>query len=197
MNFLDIAKRRYSCREFDGKDVSEADMKTILNAGLLAPSSLGLEPWEFWVVKGKKLETLKECCNSKRQFETCSFAVLILSYQDFSPQSDYVQKALKRREDYERVSKLYSPFLERVKGDLALKYGSEQAHLACMNLVNAAASINVDSCIIGGFEPSCVREKFAIPKELFCALILTFGYQKEEPKREKTRFSFEEKVKFL
>ncbi len=40
------------CSEFDNdRQVSESDMRTILEVGRLSPSSFGLEPWQFLVIK--------------------------------------------------------------------------------------------------------------------------------------------------
>lgn len=41
----EVFKFRHACKEFDGgKSVSEADFRTILEAGRLSPSSFGFEP---------------------------------------------------------------------------------------------------------------------------------------------------------
>lgn len=198
MDYLALLRRRYACKEFNGELVNDEIIKNILEAGILTPSSLGLEPWEFWVVSKKEdLEKLKSCCNSKRQFETCGFSVLILVSNNYSSSSPVVIRALKRRLDYKAVLERYGVFLDSLKGEEARTYGSEQAHLACTNLVNAAMSYGVDSCIIGGFREECVAREFGVPEGLFCSLIVTFGYQKEEMKGQKIRFSFEEKVKFI
>ena len=42
---------RHACKQFDPtKVVSQENMRTILEAGRLSPSSFGLEPWKFLVV---------------------------------------------------------------------------------------------------------------------------------------------------
>ena len=48
--FLDIVKARYSCRNFKDSTMDAKVLENILEAGRLAPSSLGLEPWRFYVV---------------------------------------------------------------------------------------------------------------------------------------------------
>lgn len=62
MEFLEIVKARYSCRAFKDCLIDEKDLDYILEAGRLAPSSLGLEPWFFMWCKmlrrSKKLHKL-------------------------------------------------------------------------------------------------------------------------------------------
>ncbi|WP_300926318.1 nitroreductase family protein, partial [Helicobacter rodentium] len=51
--FLDIVKARYSCRNFKDSAIKQEDLEYILEAGRLSPSSLGLEPWRFYIVQDK------------------------------------------------------------------------------------------------------------------------------------------------
>lgn len=59
MNFLETVLTRRSVRQFDEeKIVTEKDLKTILTAGMYAPSAMNKQPWEFIVIQDK--ETLKK-----------------------------------------------------------------------------------------------------------------------------------------
>lgn len=52
MDFKEALTFRHACKVFDEyKIIEESDFIDILNAGVLAPSSMGLEPWEFEVVR--------------------------------------------------------------------------------------------------------------------------------------------------
>ena len=45
---LDAIQQRFACREFEaGRPVSQAELALLLEAGRLAPSAFGLEPWRF------------------------------------------------------------------------------------------------------------------------------------------------------
>ena len=55
-SILATANRRYATKAFDpSRQVSEEDLRTILEAGRLAPSSFGYEPWKFLVVRDEEL----------------------------------------------------------------------------------------------------------------------------------------------
>lgn len=48
MDFKEALTFRHACKVFDEyKIIEESDFIDILNAGVLAPSSMGLEPWEL------------------------------------------------------------------------------------------------------------------------------------------------------
>ena len=50
------ANRRYATKAFDpSRRVSQEGLRTILEAGRLAPSSFGYEPWRFLVVRDEDL----------------------------------------------------------------------------------------------------------------------------------------------
>jgi len=55
---LEIMKKRRSVRKYNGKPVSDEQVKTILKAGMLAPSAKNGKPWEFIVIRDK--EALKK-----------------------------------------------------------------------------------------------------------------------------------------
>ncbi len=52
---LDTIKRRRSIRQFTAAPVSDADIKTLLEAAMAAPSANDLRPWEFVVVRRQDL----------------------------------------------------------------------------------------------------------------------------------------------
>lgn len=58
---IESIKSRRSVRAYTDDDISEADLKTILECGMLAPSAVNEQPWEFVVFHDKKnLEKIAE-----------------------------------------------------------------------------------------------------------------------------------------
>jgi nitroreductase len=54
MEFLELAKARYSCRNYKDKEVEEEKIMAVLEAGRIAPSAANRQPWVFIVVREKK-----------------------------------------------------------------------------------------------------------------------------------------------
>lgn len=66
-NFHDLAQKRHSIRKYTDEAISADDVKTILEAALMAPSSKRSTPWEFVVIEDKeKLNAIAGC----REFGT-------------------------------------------------------------------------------------------------------------------------------
>ena len=62
MNFLELAKSRYSCRSFSNKEVETEKIKKILEAGRVAPTAVNYQPQRILVIQDKeKLDKLSEC----------------------------------------------------------------------------------------------------------------------------------------
>ncbi len=60
---LDLLKKRRSIRKYKDREVEEEKVDSIVKAALLSPSSRGICPWEFIVVRDKAL--LKELSKCK------------------------------------------------------------------------------------------------------------------------------------
>ena len=62
MDLLENMRFRRSVRTYSDREISENQLKKILQAGLLSPTSRGKRSWEFIVVKDKKmLSKLSNC----------------------------------------------------------------------------------------------------------------------------------------
>ena len=54
---IDVFNSRYACKKFDkNRKVSDEDFNTIIESARLSPSSFGLEPWKFLLLKNEKIK---------------------------------------------------------------------------------------------------------------------------------------------
>ncbi|MCI4624966.1 MAG: NAD(P)H-dependent oxidoreductase [Candidatus Magnetoovum sp. WYHC-5] len=191
---------RHACKLFDEmRKIPKEDLLFILEAGRLSPSSFGLEQWKFIVVQSKELkEALQTACFNQMQLSTCSDDVAILAkIEALHPDGQYVNTMLKRfgyTQEFE--TRLFNVYKQYYNNTNVLWWSIAQCHIAAANMMTAAASIGIDSCPIGAFEPLKVREVLGYdPKQYEIALIVPFGYRKN-PQPAKNRLSFEEVVEF-
>lgn len=49
--FLELAKLRYSCRNYHSRPVEQDKLELILEAGRVAPSAVNFQPWHFFVIR--------------------------------------------------------------------------------------------------------------------------------------------------
>ena len=80
MDFKDLVQQRRSHRKFTGEEVSADDVKTILRAGLMAPTSKGQRAWQFVVVDDKTdLEKLSDAKDMGGQLiKGAALAIVVL-----------------------------------------------------------------------------------------------------------------------
>ena len=79
MELMDVILKRRSIRKYTGEDIPEETLRQILQAGLLAPTSRNLKPWEFYVVRDK--DTLRKLSAAKNagggMLAQCSAAIAV------------------------------------------------------------------------------------------------------------------------
>ena len=80
MDFKDLVQQRRSHRKFMGEEVSAEDVKLILRAGLMAPTSKGQRAWQFVVVDDKTdLEKLSDAKDLGGQLiKDAALAIVVL-----------------------------------------------------------------------------------------------------------------------
>lgn len=78
-NLHQLFLQRHSIRRYTGAEISADDVKTILQAALLAPTSKSARPWQFVVVEDKEmLERLSAFKpHGTLPVKNCAFAVVV------------------------------------------------------------------------------------------------------------------------
>ncbi len=66
MQFIELAKKRFSVRQFNPEKVEEHKLKHILEAARIAPSAVNYQPWHFIVLTDeKKREAVSSTYNAQ------------------------------------------------------------------------------------------------------------------------------------
>ena len=80
MDFKDLVQQRRSHRKFTEQEISGEDVKTILRAGLMAPTSKSQRAWQFVLVEDKTdLEKLSDAKDLGGQFiKDARLAIVVL-----------------------------------------------------------------------------------------------------------------------
>ena len=151
---------RRSCRAYEEKQIGEAELKTILEAGTYAPTGMGRQ--SPLIVAVQDPETLKKV-------EKLNAAVL--GQPDGHPFYG-------------------APTVAVVFGDSSLPFGVSDGNLVIANLLNAAHAVGVDSCYIWRAKESFESEEgkalkavWGIPENYEGIGNVILGYGKPEGKR--------------
>ena len=204
--FLEAMQFRHACKLFDEtKKIPQEDIDFILEVARLSPSSFGMEGWKFLVITNQELkEKLRPFCWNQPQITTCSHLVVILAaINNLKPQNGVVKKQLARRkltqEQLDGYVQKYTSHLQPILEDdkKLFTWSARQTYIAAANMMQAAATIEIDSCPIEGFEKENVEKVLELDtKEYQVALLLPFGYR-VNPQPKKLRYKKEEITTFF
>jgi len=197
---------RHACKVFDEtKQISDKELKFILEAGRKSPSSFGMEPWKFLVITNEELKAkLRPACWNQVQITSCSHLVVVLAGIDsVKVESGLPKKRFARRgmpqEKLDFYLGLYAEHLKETLSSDANIYAwtSKQSYIAVANMMSAAATLEIDSCPIEGFEKGAVEEILGLDITKYqLSMLLPFGYRvNEQPSQ--LRLAYEEVVEFI
>ncbi len=209
-DFIKAMKYRFACKSFDAnKKISTEDKNVILEAGLLSPSSFGLEPTRLIISENAQTkQKLREICWGQKQLEESALAVILsVKIEDMKSGSSYVSSQFERNVSGDAAKlkfylETYAGFQKTYCNDKNALYAwcAHQAYLMAGNMMSVAAFIGIDSCAIESFEKSKMDEflaqEFGV-KGQETALVLTFGYRASEPKYKSNRISLNDFVKAI
>ena len=199
---LEIFNRRYACKKYDKtKVVSDEDFMAIIEAGRLSPSSFGLEPWKFILVKNEEmLNDMREFAwGALNSLNGATEIVILLARKGVTGDSKYFEdnsKNLKKVSDemFEAVKDKFTKFqkihLNLLENERTLfDWASKQTYIALGNMMTVAAYLGIDSCAIEGFNKEHL-EKYLSDMGLLdldeygVSVMVSFGYRDEEqPKK--------------
>ncbi len=205
-DFLKAMDFRHACKVFDeSKKISDEDIHFILEVARKSPSSFGMEAWKFLVITNDKLrETLRPFCWNQPQITTSSHLVIVLAgIESLKVESCMVKSQLMRRnlpkDKLDSFIELYASHLGDVldDNDKIYQWSARQTYIAAANMMNAAATIGIDSCPIEGFEKENIEKVLELDTSKFqVAMLLPFGYRINEQSKQ-LRSNFESVVEFI
>jgi len=201
-------KWRYATKVFDSaKSISEEDLNTILEAGRLSPSSVGLEPWKFIVVENKDLrEKMKAASYNQAQITDSSYLIVIATRTDSENISDeLIKRAMiaqgKTAEDLAGLKQMADGFITGQKGAGNLEgWFKSQAYIPLGTMIETASLLGIDNCPMEGFDPNKINEILGLAsKNLTATTILALGYRGEDvySKNAKIRREFNDVVEII
>lgn len=203
MTFEETLSKRFACKAFKDESISQDKLEFILEAGRMAPSSCGFEPWKFVVLSQQKdNEALSKACFNQENVATASNNIILLARTDLKSSDAFVQDQVARfapRSDaanFERVLKLYTAGTDAMSEQELYHYAQLQCYLAMMQMATAAMVEGIDSCMIGGFEKDKVDAFLRLNYPFQTAAILALGYRKSEPKYPKQRLRIDQVVEY-
>ena len=170
MDFLEISKKRQSCRSYDAtRAVENEKLDAILEAARFSPSACNGQPYHITVCMGETAKKVAKAVQGMgmNKFTNDAPVMLVLS------EMPYVKTAA---------------FGAKVKGN---DYRSIDIGIVAAYITAQAAAEGLGSCILGWFDDGKIREICGVDKPV--RLVITIGYAKDgEILRQKKRKSISE-----
>lgn len=183
---------RYATKIFDAsKKISDPDWKCLEDALVLTPSSYGLQPWKFLVIKDTSvLQKLLPLSWNQKQVVDCSHYVVFLAKTDITPQD--VDSWIERMAEVRQISKnSISFFRDMMVGDLVKgprhawihQWAAHQTYIALGNFMTCAALMGIDACPMEGIDPVKYDETLGLKGSGFNTVVAcAAGYRAVEDK---------------
>ncbi len=159
MDFTTVIKERFSCKKFNGKQITQEQLQEILEAGQAAPTAKNLQEWHIYVAQKKEsLAIIDEHTPCRYNAPT----VLVVAYNKENVFSYPGGKA---------------------------SSGAEDASIVATHLMLAAYNAKVDSCWLNNFDPEKLAEALKLPENEEILMLLDLGYAGDEGKPLPNHFS--------
>jgi len=174
---IEVIKTRRCIREYLDKEISDNDIKFLINCAGYAPSGLNMQPWGFLVIKNRDM-ILQLSETSKK-----SMIPLLEDMKNTSKAAEEYLSFLKMN-----GSDMFygAPVLIIILGNKNAPTAVYDCAMAAQTMMLAAQSIDIGSCWIGGAQHSMMDEKLlkelGAPEGYIAIAPLIFGYPKGKPK---------------
>jgi nitroreductase len=152
LDFLSLAKSRYSCRSYIDKKVTKELIEKILEAARIAPSATNAQPWSFVVITQSPLKDQIISCYSRPWLSTAP--VIIVACGDHS------------------ISWRRSDGKDHCDIDLAI---------AIDHITLTATDNGLATCWICKFDAMKCSEILKLPSHISPVAIIPLGYPADEP----------------
>ena len=158
---------RYATKRFDpNKKISNVDWHTLEESLRLAPSSFGLQPWRFIVVKNPETrQRLQPVSWNQPQITEASHLVVIAAKKEVThgDVDDYLNLISSVRGAPLSSLQTYGGMMKGFLDNLAAHgtceaWATRQAYLALGMLLSTAAALKIDSCPLEGIDPVAYDE---------------------------------------
>ncbi len=148
MNFLELAKNRFSVRKFKPDQIKDEDLQYILEAGRIAPSANNSQPWQFIVIKGdSKNDEVNELYH-RDWFDDAPVVIIILA-------------------DHSKSWHRSCDGKDHADMDVAI---------AADHMTLAATDRGLGTCWVCNFDVDKTKKYFCLPDHLEPVIILPLGY---------------------
>ncbi len=189
MSIIEHLQWRYATKAFDtNKTVSTEDLTHILEAGRLAATSFGLQPFKIIVVTDEaiKAKLVEKAWNQTHVQHNSALLVLAARTDiDEAMISEYTTRIETTRGlpagSVDGYKDMMVGTLTTRTPEERVMWAQKQCYIALGTMMVAAAERKIDHCPMEGFDPAAFDEILGLAaKNLHATVILPIGYRSSE-----------------
>jgi nitroreductase len=167
MELIEVVKSRRAVREYTADPVDRATVERLIDAAILAPSAMNLQPWAFAVLLGR--ERIEGYAKRAKDWLLASLS-----------QTSYEPSIRHMLEDPKFVLFYHAPALVIVLSTSSGMQAAEDCCLAAENLMLAARNEGLGSCWIGFARPwldlPASKTELKLPEHYHVVAPIILGY---------------------
>ena len=198
-NSADILKQlhwRYATKKFDAhKKISTEHWATLEEVLQLAPSSYGLQPFQFLVVQNPEIrKKLTQASYGQAQIETCSHLVVLTALKTLSAENikNYMKLISETRniplESLQGYKQMMEGSLLKNPNFSASTWAAKQTYLVMGSFMTVASLLNIDVCPMEGFDPVQYEDILSLKNSNHTpTLVMAVGYRAEDDAYQKMK----------
>ncbi len=160
MSFLDLVKKRKSCRKYLPKEVPRDKIERCLEAARLAPSACNSQPWYFIVVDNPEI---------KAQLGKEAFSGAY-NMNSFAKEAPVLVVFIREMSKYAAIAGGF------IRG---LQYSLVDEGIAIEHFILQAEEEGLSSCWLGWFNEKSVKKILKIPRKRKIDTIISLGYARD------------------
>lgn len=205
---MDLIETRKSVRRYSDKQISDEDLKQILNAGRLAPSWMNSQPWQFIAVKSQETKNLLSKLSNNQPHVKLADTVIVCVADNGAWSKEVFGKVLKSKgladEAIDNIMTIPAYYPPLLGDDVTLLRSVEQITYAIAYMTLEAERLGIGCCVIGalGNEVTSILPEVSVEakaklglNENHCIIsMLTLGYELEPQPADKIRKEFDEVI---
>lgn len=158
MNFLELVKTRYSCRNYKPQGIEKEKLKYILECVRFAPSAVNKQPWKFRIVNSNDDKAKIQQCYDREWFATAP---------------TYVIASVLHDEEWVRADGKH--------------HGNIDVSIAVEHLCLAATEQGLATCWVCNFDAEKCKNLFGMSENEEPAVLIPIGYANDQPKEKKRK----------
>lgn len=205
MNVIDALNWRYAVREFSAQRIDEQKINELLNATRLSATSYGLQPYRMILVDDIEVRRqLLAHSYGQQKVVDCSHLLVFAAEKNIGDEmiERYIQSVVQTREmsvdELAGLGEHMKSVFNGMNPSQKREWAHQQVHIALGTLLTTAAVMKIDSCPMGGIEPSAYDEVLGLAEQgLETSVICALGVrhpQDENAHLKKVRYQQDEMV---